>query len=73
MTFARKLEIIKRNGTVMFEKGFDGIQSIEIIYENDRIIIEFDNSTEWDYKVITFDSLDSFRFSEEVLQSEIIN
>ncbi len=73
MTFARKLEIIKRNGTVMFEKGFDGIQSIEIIYDNDRIIIEFDNSSEWDYKIITFDSLDSFRFSEEVLQSEIIN
>jgi hypothetical protein len=72
MTFARKLEIIKRNGIVMFEKGIDGIKSIEIVYENDRIIIEFDNGSEWDYKVITFNSLHSFQFSKEVLQSAII-
>ena len=65
MTFATKLEIIKRNGNEIYEKDVNGVKSIEIIYKRDRIIIEFDDSSEWDYKIISFNSMDSFQFSEE--------
>ena len=65
MTFATKLELIKRNGNEIFEKGLNGVRSIEIIYEKDKVIIEFDNSSEWDYKIISVHSLDSYQFSEE--------
>ena len=69
MTFATKLEIIKRNGNEIFEKGLNGVRSIEIIYKKDKIIIEFDNSSEWDYRVISVHSLDSYQFTEEEPQS----
>jgi hypothetical protein len=69
MTFATKLEIIKRNGNEIFEKGLNGVRSIEIIYKKDKVIIEFDNSSEWDYRVISVNSLDSYQFSEEESQS----
>ena len=63
MTFATKLEIIKRNGNEIFEKGLNGVNFIEIIYKKDKVIIEFDNSSEWDYRVISVNSLDSYQFS----------
>ena len=69
MTFATKLEIIKRNGNEIFEKGFNGVKTIEIIYKKDKVIIQFDNSSEWDYKIISVNSLDSYQFSEEEPQS----
>lgn len=69
MTFATKLELIKRNGNEIFEKGLNGVRSIEIIYKKDKIIIEFDNSSEWDYRVISVHSLDSYQFSEEEPES----
>jgi hypothetical protein len=69
MTFARKLEIIKRNGNETFEKGLNGVRSIEIIYKKDKVIIEFDDSLEWDYRVVSVNSLDSYQFSEEETQS----
>ena len=64
MTFATKLELIKRNGNEIFEKGLNGVRSIEIIYKKDKIIIEFDSSSEWDYRIISVHSLDSYQFSE---------
>jgi hypothetical protein len=69
MTFARKLEIIKRNGNEIFEKGLNGVKSIEVIYKKDKVIIEFDDSLEWDYRIISVNSLDSYQFSEEEPQS----
>jgi hypothetical protein len=72
MAFATKLEILKRNGYEIFEKGENGIKSIEIVYTNDRIIIEFNDSSEWDYKIISFNSVDSFKFSEEKQQGDKI-
>jgi hypothetical protein len=65
MTFATKLEILKRNGTELFETGINSVRSIEIGYADDRIIIEFDANSEWDYKIISFYSIDSFQFLEE--------
>lgn len=65
MAFATKLEILKRNGFEIFEKGENGVKSIEIVYKKDRIIIEFDDSSEWDYKIILFNSIDSFKFTKE--------
>jgi len=69
MTFATRLELIKRNGNEIFEKGLNGVKSIEIIYKKDKIIIEFDKSSEWDYKIISVHSLDSYQFSKEQPES----
>jgi len=69
MTFATRLELIKRNGNEIFEKGLNGVRSIEIIYKKDKVLIEFDNSSEWDYRVISVNSLDSYQFSEEESKS----
>ena len=69
MSFATKLEIIKRNGNEIFEKGLNGVSTIEIIYKKDKVIIEFDNSSEWDYRIISVNSLDSYQFTEEKPQS----
>ena len=41
------------------------LDSIEIIYPDDRIIIEFNTDSEWDCKIISFSSVDSFQFLEE--------
>lgn len=65
MTFASKLKIFNRNSTELFETGVDDVRSIEIIYPDDRIIIEFDTDSEWDCKIISFSSVDSFQFLEE--------
>ena len=71
MTFATKLKIFKRNGIEIFETGVDNVRSIEILYTDNRIIIEFDTKSEWDYKIISIYSLDSFQFLEEEQPAKI--
>ena len=71
MTFATKLKIFNRNSTELFETGVDDVRSIEIIYTDDRIIIEYDTDSEWDYKIISFSRVDSFQFLEEKQPAKI--
>ncbi len=62
---ALKLQIIESQNSVYFEKGKDGIESIEINEDNSIIKVEY-NDLEWDYLVIPFNKLNSFKFKQEI-------
>ena len=62
---ALKLQIIESQNSVYFEKGKDGIESIEIIEDNSIIKVEY-NDPEWDYLIIPFNKLKSFKFKQEI-------
>ena len=65
MTKAVKLEIIEYEDRLYFEKGKDGVESIEINEDNSIIKVKY-NNPEWDYLVIPFNTLRSFKFKQEI-------
>ena len=62
---AVKLQIIESQNSVYFEKGKDGIKSIEINEDNSIIKVEY-NDPECDYLIIPFNKLKSFKFKQEI-------
>jgi len=65
VTKAVKLEIIEYEDRLYFEKGKDGVESIEINEDNSIIKVKY-NNPEWDYLVIPFNTLRSFKFKQEI-------
>lgn len=65
MAQAIKLQIIGDKDTIDFEKGKDKVKSIEIKEERGIIKIEF-TDPEWDYLIIPFNTLMSFKYKEEI-------
>lgn len=65
MVLAVKLQIIGDKDTIDFEVGKDGVKSIEIKEEKAIIKIEF-SDPDWDYLVIPFNTLMSFKYKEEI-------
>ncbi len=62
---AVKLQIVESQNSVYFEKGTDGVESIEINEDNSIIKVEY-NDPEWDYLIIPFNKLNSFKFKQEI-------
>jgi hypothetical protein len=65
MTKALKLEIIEHQDRLYFEKGKDRIVSIEINEDNSIIKVKYDDP-DWDYLIIPFNTLRSFKFKQEI-------
>lgn len=67
---AKKIEILRGNGTETFEIGKEGVKEILINFEENLVKFAFEEGNDWDFFIIPLQSIKQLKYKSENYESD---